>query len=79
MATVNPWLKFRGLLPGPVRVIATVQSVDPALGRSTVQLRTGEQLSVLGTNVSPGNKCWIDGGQITGPAADLPYYELQVN
>ncbi|SEQ87282.1 hypothetical protein SAMN04244573_02430 [Azotobacter beijerinckii] len=41
MATVNPWKKFIGLLPGGVRTAGTVTAVNTARGTSTVELRNG--------------------------------------
>ncbi|MDV7210935.1 hypothetical protein [Azotobacter beijerinckii] len=67
MATVNPWKKFIGLLPGGVRTVGTVMAVNTARGTSTVELRNGISITARG----------ID-GQITGPAPELPQYDIEV-
>ena len=36
MATVNPWKKFIGLLPGGVRLVGTVAAHDSQSGTSLI-------------------------------------------
>jgi len=78
MATVNPWVKFASLMPKPVRRIGQVVSTDPALGRAVIRLRNGDQLLVLGS-AEVDAWVWVEDSRITGPAADLPYYEMIVS
>ena len=78
MATVNPWKKFVGLLPGGMRAVGTVASVSTATGSSLVTLRNGSQITARGVDVPAGSRCFIVDGQITGPAPELPQYDVEV-
>jgi len=78
MATVNPWKKFIGLLPGGVRAVGTVTAVDTASGTSTLQLRNGSQFVARGTGVAVGAKAFVIDGLIAGPAPELPQYDIEV-
>ena len=77
MATVNPWKKFVGLLPGGVRAVGTVASVSTATGSSLVTLRNGSQITARGIDVPAGSRCLVVDGQITGPAPGLPQYDVE--
>lgn len=78
MATTNPWKRFVGLLPGGIRTVATVVSVNTTTGMSEVELRTGARVTVRGTAVAAGSKAYIADGVITGPAPGLPHYDIEV-
>lgn len=78
MATVNPWRKFIGLLPGGVRTVATVVSVDTTAGQSLVELRTGVRVMVRGVDVAIGDKAYIADGLIIGVAPELPHFDVDV-
>lgn len=78
MATVNLWKKFVGLLPGGVRIVGTVAAVSAATGSSTVTLRNGSQITARGVDVAVGSRCFIVDGVITGPAPELPQYDIEV-
>lgn len=78
MATVNPWKRFIGLLPGGVRTVATVISINTTAGISEVQLRTGTRVTVRGVDVPVSGKAYIADGVITGPAPSLPHYDVDV-
>jgi hypothetical protein len=78
MATTNPWKKFIGLLPGGVRTVGTVKSINSAAGISEVELRTGTRVTVRGVDVPVNSKAYIADGVITGPAPDLPHYDVDV-
>jgi hypothetical protein len=78
MATVNPWRRFIGLLPGGVRTVATVKFINAALGISEVELRSGDRITVRGTDVPVNSKAYIADNQITGAAPDLPHYDVDV-
>ena len=58
MATVNPWKRFIGLLPGGVRTVATVISINPTAGISEVELRTGTRVTVRGVDVPVSGKAY---------------------
>lgn len=78
MATVNPWVRFRNLLPGGSRTVGEVISISTATGTSIVELRNGIQISARGVDVAVGLKAFIVDGQITGQAPSLPQYDVEV-
>lgn len=78
MATVNPWKRFVGLLPGGIRAVAEVVSIDSLAGTSVVEFRNGAQSTVRGADVPIGSRAYIADGQITGPAPELPHYDIDV-
>ncbi|WP_312374265.1 hypothetical protein [Stutzerimonas nitrititolerans] len=78
MATINPWKRFIGLLPGGVRTVATVRSIDSTSGISEVELRTGTRITVRGIDVPVSSKAYIADSTITGPAPDLPHFDVDV-
>ncbi len=78
MATINPWKRFIGLLPGGVRTMAIVRSINTTAGLSEVELRTGTRVTVRGVDVPVNSKAYIADGVITGPAPDLPHFDVDV-
>ncbi|MDU4254917.1 hypothetical protein [Pseudomonas sp.] len=78
MATVNPWKRFIGLLPGGHKTTAEVLDIDTAAGTSRVQLRTGAELVVAGTSVAVGSTAFLADGQVIGQAPSLPQYDIEV-
>lgn len=71
MATVNPWTRFKRLLPQSARYTVTIET-NSADGTSLALRRDGELVRLQGTSVAPGNKAWVEGRQIIGEAPDLP-------
>lgn len=78
MATVNPWKRFIGLLPGGTRTVGTVASINTTTGTSTITLRNGSQMTARGTSVAAGQKAFVVDGQVAGQAPGLPQYEVEV-
>lgn len=78
MATTNPWKRFIGLLPGGIRTVAAVKSINTTTGLSEVELRTGTRVTVRGVDVAVNSKAYIADGVITGPAPSLPHYDVDV-
>lgn len=78
MATINPWKRFIGLLPGGVRTVAIVRSINTTAGLSEVELRTGTRVTVRGVDVPVNSKAYIADGVITGGAPDLPHFDVDV-
>tara|TARA_R110000751_G_scaffold276691_1_gene377842 strand:+ start:6091 stop:6327 length:237 start_codon:yes stop_codon:yes gene_type:complete len=78
MATVNPWKRFIGLLPGGTRTVGTVSSINTSAGTTTLTLRNGVAVVVQGTSVGVGQKAFITDGSITGQAPSLPQYDVEV-
>lgn len=78
MATVNPWKRFIGLLPGGVRTVGTVKAINTGAGISEVELRTGTRVTVRGVDVPVNSKAYIADGVITGPAPSLPHFDVDV-
>ena len=78
MATVNPWKRFIGLLPGGARTVGTIASINISAGTTTLTLRNGVAVVVQGTSVGVGQKAFVSDGQITGQAPSLPQYDVEV-
>ncbi|WP_281688743.1 hypothetical protein [Pseudomonas citronellolis] len=78
MATVNPWKKFIGLLPGGAKTVGEVISVDAVAGTSVVELRTGIRVLARGTSVDAGHNAFLVDGQVMGQAPSLPQYDFEV-
>lgn len=78
MATINPWKRFIGLLPGGVRTVAIVRSINTTAGLSEVELRTGTRVTVRGVDVQVNSKAYIADGVIAGPAPDLLHFDVDV-
>ncbi|MBH9101755.1 hypothetical protein I5K32_30235, partial [Pseudomonas aeruginosa] len=51
MATVNPWRRFIGLLPGGARTVGEVIDVDEGAGTCRVRLRNNVVIAARGTAV----------------------------
>lgn len=78
MSTVNPWKRFIGLLPGGIRTVGTVVSINTSAGTSTVRLRNLVEVVVQGVSVSAGSRAFVVDGRVTGPAPELAQYEVEV-
>lgn len=78
MATVNPWKRFVGLLPGGVRTVGTVASINTTSGTSLITLRNASQMTAQGTSVPVGQKAFVVDGLLVGQAPALPQYEVEV-
>ena len=78
MATINVWKRFIGLLPGGVRTVATVRSINTSAGLSEVELRTGTRVTVRGVDVPVNSKAYVADGVVTGPAPSLPQFDVDV-
>ncbi len=73
MNTVNPWQRFKGLLPGGSRAVVTVISVN-ADGTSTVRLRNGESVLARGNNVPVNATALLVDGELKGAVPSLPQF-----
>jgi len=78
MATTNPWKRFIGLLPGGERTVGTVVSINEPSGISIIQLRNGTEIAARGIDVPQGSRAFIIDGLISGPAPELPQYDVEV-
>lgn len=78
MATINVWKRFIGLLPGGIRMVATVRSINTSAGTSEVELRTGTRVTVRGVDVPVNSKAYVADGVITGPAPSLPHFDVDI-
>lgn len=77
MATVNPWLRFSGLLPAGTRYTVMVDKKNTD-GTSTATKRDGTTVLLIGDIVSSGKKAWVQDRHIIGEVTDLPEYVQQV-
>ena len=78
MATVNPWARFRALLPTQVRFRAEVISIDTVRGTSYVELSTGDRITVSGTSAVAGSQVMVTDGAITATLPNLPFSRVEV-
>lgn len=78
MATVNPWARFRALLPTQVRFRAEVISIDTVRGTSYVELSTGDRITVSGTSAAAGAQVMVTDGAITATLPSLPFSRIEV-
>ena len=78
MATVNPWARFRALLPTQVRYRAEVISIDTVRGTSYVELSTGDRITVSGTSAVAGAQVMVTDGAITATLPSLPFSRIEV-
>ena len=63
MATVNPWRRFIGLLPGGARTVGEVIDVDEGAGTCRVRLRNNVVIAARGTAVPAGaGAAWASAG-----------------
>ena len=79
MATVNPWARFRALLPSQVRYRATVVSVDTVRGTSYVELSSGDRITVTGTSAAAGAQVMIVDGVSVATLPSLPFGRIEVD
>ena len=79
MATVNPWARFRALLPTQVRFRAEVISIDTVRGTSYVELSTGDRITVSGTSAAAGAQVMVTDGAITATLPSLPFNRIEVD
>lgn len=73
--TPNPWARFAALLPGQPTYLA--EAIANHGQTTTVELLTGQQIRVRG-NASIGDKVYVQNGQITGTAPNLPSHQITV-
>ena len=78
MATVNPWARFRALLPTQMRFRAEVISIDTVRGTSYVELSTGDRITVSGTSAAAGSQVMVTDGAITATLPSLPFSRVEV-
>lgn len=78
MATINTWKRFIDLLPGGSRSIGEVVELYPDVGTSRVRLRNGGEIIVRGVSVPVGSMAFISDSALTGPAPNLPYFDIEV-
>lgn len=76
--TINPWQKFRGLIPDGARTYGTVASVDTGSNTSVVTLQSGDQVIVKGSGQSVSTRVLVVDGEIRGSVPSLPYTTLDL-
>lgn len=74
---INVWRRFQGLLPSQTITLATVTAINGD-GTSSLSTPEGGTLRAIGTDVGVGSKVFVQFGRITGPAPNLPAYDLTV-
>ncbi|MGU2448354.1 hypothetical protein ACSESA_10575 [Pseudomonas aeruginosa] len=78
MATVNPWRRFIGLLPGVAHTVGEVLDVDEGTGTCRVRLRNSVVIAARGTTVPARHMALISDGLVTGPVPQLPQFDIEV-
>jgi len=73
----NLYRAFLDLIPDPALQVGTVTVVSPSTGTATIELPGGALLKVRG-EASPGDKVFVRGGVIEGPAPNLPVELIEV-
>lgn len=76
--SVNPWQKFKGLLPDGARTYATIFSVDTSAGTSVVTLQNGDKLTVKGAGFTVGDRVLIADGEARTKVPALPFSALDL-
>lgn len=74
---VDLWKRFEGLLPSSAITLGTVTAINTD-GTSTLSTPEGGTLRAIGTSVGVGANVYVQFGRITGPAPNLPTYDLTV-
>ena len=77
MATTNIWQQFKALIPEGMRVIATI-TANNGNGTSQAELRDGSVITVKGDSFMPGEKVFIQEGEVKGVAPSLAQYEADL-
>lgn len=78
MATVNPWRRFIGLLPGGARTVGEVIDVDEGAGTAVPRAAITTLFRRRTRQVPAGQMAFISDGLVTGPAPQLPQFDIEV-
>ena len=78
MASTNPWVKFKKLLPTVTRYRATIIVVDSIRGTSLVELMSGERLRVTGSGYEAGQIVLVENEKIVSTLPSLPFATVEV-
>ena len=75
--TVNPWQRFKQLLPGGHRTIVTI-TANNGDGTSNATLRDATAIVVKGEGVAPPNKALVVDGEVRQQVPDLTQESVEV-
>ena len=75
--TVNPWRKFKALLPGGQRTVVTI-TANNGDGTSGATLRDDTAIRVKGESVAPGQKALVVDGEVRQQVPSLPQTAVEV-
>ena len=78
MASNNPWVRFKKLLPTVSRYRATIISIDSVRGTCLVELNGGEHLRVTGSGYQAGQIVMIEDNKIVSTLPSLPFARVEV-
>lgn len=76
--TVNPWQKFRRLLPDTGRTYGLVASTNSGANTSRVTLQNGDIITVKGSNHSTGARVLIVDGEIRQAVPALSFVTIEL-
>ncbi|WP_435105575.1 hypothetical protein [Arhodomonas sp. AD133] len=74
---MNLYRAFQHLIPTE-RLVSGKVTAHHADGTSTLALPAGGHLRATGTDVAVGERAYVQGGRILGPAPNLTVYEVTV-
>lgn len=74
----NIYKQFQELLPKKKQLIGVVQSINTVDKTSVVQLLSGTNIIVRGTNVSEGKTCLIEDNTIKEELPTLQVYNITI-
>jgi hypothetical protein len=75
--TVNPWQKFKNLLPGGARTVVTI-TANNGDGTSNAALRDSTAILVKGETVATGNTALVVDGEVRQQVPSLPQTAVEV-
>lgn len=78
MASTNPWVRFKKLLPSVARYRATIISVDSVRGTCLVELNGGEHMRVFGSGYQAGQIVMVEDGKVVSVLPSLPFATVEV-
>jgi hypothetical protein len=75
--TVNPWRRFKNLLPGGARTVVTITALNGD-GTSQATLRDTTAILVKGESVAAGQKALVVDGEVRQQVPSLPQTAVEV-
>lgn len=74
---INAYSRFKALIPTSSRSVVDI-TANNGDGTSDATTLNGTSITVLGESVTPGNKAFVQNGEILRQAPDLTVTELAI-